>query len=241
MIYKNNQIPLYVQVKEDIIEKINNGTYKEGNKIPAEDELCLLYDISRPTLRQAIKGLVNDGKLIIKRGKGTYVAEPRFESFLIDRFVSFASELKDKNILFRDKIIEFKVIKPSQEITEILNLDPNDKVIHYNRVRYIKNEPFYNTKAYIPEKICPDFMNDKIENQSVFSILKGKYKLDFYKTKRYLVPAIATLEESKLLHIGPRMPIHYLETFIYDHKLNPIGYFKDYFRGDMCRFTFEIK
>ena len=54
---------MYLKIKCDLLEKINNGTYKEGDLIPTEIELSEIYDVSRPTVRQAIQLLVDDGYL----------------------------------------------------------------------------------------------------------------------------------------------------------------------------------
>ena len=241
MINKNSQIPFYLQIREDILVKIDNGVFKPEEKIPSEEELCKYYNVSRPTIRQAIKELINDGKLIIKKGKGTYSIKQKFESLLIDKIASFADELKQNKIPFNDNIIEFKIIKPNDEIANILEISSESDVIYYNRVRSIENEPLYNTRGFIVRDLCPSFINEKIENQSVFYLLEHKYNLDFYRIKRYLQPISTGIEQSKLLEINVGIPIHFLETIIYDKNSKPIGYFKDYFRGDKSKFTFEIR
>jgi GntR family transcriptional regulator len=241
MINKNSQIPYYLQVRENLLKKIDDGVFKPEEKIPSEEELCKYYNVSRPTIRQAIKELINDGKLIIKKGKGTYAIKQKFESLLIDKIVSFADELKQNKIPFNDNIIEFKIIKPNNEIANILEISPDSDVIYYNRIRSIENEPLYNTRGFIIRDLCPGFINEKIENQSVFYLLEHEYNLDFYRIKRYLQPISTGIEESKLLEISVGIPIHYLETIIYDKNSKPIGYFKDYFRGDKSKFTFEIR
>ena len=61
MINKFSSVPLYNQLIELLLQKINDGEYKAGEKIPSEQDLCEMYDISRPTVRQAIKELVQKG------------------------------------------------------------------------------------------------------------------------------------------------------------------------------------
>jgi len=241
MINKNSQIPFYLQVRDDILKKIEDGIFKNEEKIPSEEELCSIYDVSRPTIRQAIRELLNDGKLIIKKGKGTFVIKKKFESLLVDKIVSFADELMQKKIPFKDSIIEFKIIKPSTEIAGILEINTEEDVIYYNRIRSIENEPLYNTKGFIINKICPNFINEKIENQSVLNLLESKYNLDFFIIKRYLQPILATMALANLLEIGENTPIHFLETIIYDSDIKPFIYCKDYFRGDKSKFTFKIR
>ena len=67
-------IPLYLQVKVILLEKIENGEWKPGTMIPTEMELMRTYSVSRTTVRQAIQDLVVSGKLIRHAGRGTFVA-----------------------------------------------------------------------------------------------------------------------------------------------------------------------
>lgn len=55
--------PLYKNVYKDLLNKVSNGFYKQGETIPTELELAELYQVSRPTIRQAVQLLVNDGYL----------------------------------------------------------------------------------------------------------------------------------------------------------------------------------
>ena len=58
-----NKIPLYYQLAAKIEEQINDGVFEKGDKIPSERELCVLYNVSRMTVRLAIDELVRQGKL----------------------------------------------------------------------------------------------------------------------------------------------------------------------------------
>lgn len=62
-------------VSETIVEQILNKSWKAGEKIPGENELAAMFNVSRTSIRQAISQLVGKGILSIKRGEGTYVNE----------------------------------------------------------------------------------------------------------------------------------------------------------------------
>ena len=53
--------PLHLTIRQDIFNKIQNGTYEVGIIIPKEDDLAKKYNVSRPTIRQATQALVNEG------------------------------------------------------------------------------------------------------------------------------------------------------------------------------------
>ena len=63
-------MPLYYQLKEIFLDKIENELLKEGDMIPSENELQQIYDVSRATVRKAIQLLVNEGFMEKKKGRG---------------------------------------------------------------------------------------------------------------------------------------------------------------------------
>ena len=67
---------LYTSIKEDLLVKIKNGTYAEGDVIPSEVDLAKEYGVSRPTIRQALHILTSEGYLDRRKRRGTIVADP---------------------------------------------------------------------------------------------------------------------------------------------------------------------
>ncbi len=68
--------PRYQQIAQMLRAQIGNGTYKVGDTLPTEHELCALYDISRHTVRDALRLLTDEGLVSRKRRAGTVVTAP---------------------------------------------------------------------------------------------------------------------------------------------------------------------
>ena len=81
--------PLYMQLKEKIVEKIHTGQWVAGSKIPTEHQLCQEYQLSRITVRQALESLANDGYIVRQQGRGTFVSSPKIDTKL-STFYSFS-------------------------------------------------------------------------------------------------------------------------------------------------------
>lgn len=79
----SSEKPLYLQLKEHIKSEINMERYMPGQKLSTETELCEEYGVSRITARRAITDLVEEGVLIKKQGKGTFVREVKHKRELI--------------------------------------------------------------------------------------------------------------------------------------------------------------
>ncbi|MDX9909733.1 MAG: GntR family transcriptional regulator, partial [Mariniphaga sp.] len=72
----NETVPQYRKLSELLREHIVSGVYEEGDLLPSENELCTVYGITRPTVRQALDVLVKDGLILKKQGKGSIVRKP---------------------------------------------------------------------------------------------------------------------------------------------------------------------
>ncbi|MCM3676669.1 FadR family transcriptional regulator [Peribacillus simplex] len=72
-ISKTNRLSLVEQVVSQIESLIESGEWKIGNQIPPEMDLIQQFDVSRNTLREAVRSLVYAGLLVTKQGKGTFV------------------------------------------------------------------------------------------------------------------------------------------------------------------------
>ena len=74
--FAKNGIPLYIQLKETLLEDIKLN-YKVNDIIPAEGKLERKYEVSRITVRKAIEELEKDNIVVKKQGKGTFVQEQK--------------------------------------------------------------------------------------------------------------------------------------------------------------------
>jgi GntR family transcriptional regulator len=71
-----DQRPLYAQASEALKDLVRHGGYAAGDRLPSEIELSQRMGISRPTLREALRQLEEDGVIVRRHGVGTFVAAP---------------------------------------------------------------------------------------------------------------------------------------------------------------------
>lgn len=100
-------IPVYIQIKEDIINKIRLGIWKENEKIPSELKLMEEYGVGRGTVREAIKLIIDEGYLYIKKGIGTFVAQKEV-GVSVEPFVSLTYFIKMRGLNITTKVLEKK-------------------------------------------------------------------------------------------------------------------------------------
>ena len=166
MIDKNSPIPVYYQLKNDFMKKIANGVWKVGNCISSERELCEIYGVSRMTVRQAIGELVQDGILVRKKGKGTFVCEQKVNQ---KDMMSLTEMIKISGRTLETKVVEFEIIDTPENMQDIFTLD---KLYKISRKRIVDNECIALEIVYIPVDYC-GHINKKMLEGSLYKILEG--------------------------------------------------------------------
>ncbi|MCR3760448.1 GntR family transcriptional regulator [Clostridium felsineum] len=199
-ISKDNPVPIYYQIKEILLEMIENEELKYGDTIPTEREICEFQGVSRMTVNKAILELVNQGILYREQGKGTFVAKPK-EMKELKYLKSFTEEMKEKGLDVEVKILSFQVKQATKQVKIMLNMAEEDnKVIEIKRLRISNNEPVAIETAYIPHNLCPDMTKEMIEGKSLYNIFRDKYKYYPDKAKQTIEPIMLNEYERTLLN-----------------------------------------
>lgn len=127
----NKESPIYLQIKNHIIESIKKGDLKKGSKLPSTRESCRILNVSRNSVIAAYEELESENIIITKRGIGTFVmAENKNESegYKIDYTLltnNYANTLLSHDIIknelpYKKGMISFKSIAPE---SSLFNLD----------------------------------------------------------------------------------------------------------------------
>jgi len=240
VIRRDSPVPYYYQLEEFLREQIENGTWKPGQQILSEAELCEAFDVSRTVVRQALNELVHEGLLYRRRGKGTFVAEPKIRESLVQHLTGFYEDTVALGLKPSTKVLEQKVIPAPPKIADGLGIREGEPVTMIDRLRFVDGEPIVLVITYVPQKICPELINEDLSTQSLYAILEQKYGLELVYGRRTLEAVAATEEEAKLLEIDEGDPIILLRSISYLKDGRPIEYFKARHRGDRSRFEVEL-
>lgn len=238
-INKYSNVPLYCQLKNLIIEKIENGEFEADTKIPSEQDFCVQYDISRPTVRQAINELTATGQLYKLRGKGTYVSSQKVYINVKD-YTGFTDSILDckdpnaKNILSIDVLSAQEITK----VAEVFSLRPDNKVefavITYTNT--LSNDTISLNISYIPLSLFPEICEDIREGRD---ILRGKYPLVPNNAKTLLDIISTDQREAVYLKLQPGQPLIRINNVLYSKSGQPVEYIVTKYRADKTRLQFE--
>src|SRR5580658_7468185 len=131
---RTSPIPLYFQIAENLKQAIEEGTIKPGERLDNELDLTERLGVSRPTVRQAVQRLVQQGLVVRRRGLGTVVVAPR-----ILRPVALTSLYDD---LAADQrapttaVLALEEIAADDELAQVLSLAAGTPVLSIERLRF---------------------------------------------------------------------------------------------------------
>lgn len=238
MIDKTVPIPIYFQLKELLLKEIKNGTYPSGSMIPTEQELSEIFDISRTTIRHAISELVQEGWLYRVKSKGTIVSKPKITQNFIQTVKSFNQEISSNGRVPSTKVLELKVIPASDEVAKALQLQPGEKVIFLDRLRFADDEPIVVATTYLSYERCKQVLDHDFVHESLYTILGVSDKTGIHMIRRIVEACSAISSDVKLLDIHQHQPVQQFTSIGYNMFQEPIEYTIARYRGD--RNSFEV-
>lgn len=239
LLNENSRVPFYYQVKQHFKKKIDSGEWKAGEMLPYESQLCKRLNISRIVVRQAYQELKNDGYITSKKGKGTFISEPKIYTNWMQNFLGFYENMKNLGYDIKNTILEQKMIKATKEVAQALQLNKDDKVNLIKRLHNVNGEPFYLSTNYLPYRLFPDLISEKLD-MSIYKVLEKKYGLEIIKSRRYLDGGTATAEEAGYLKIDEGDFVFRIESLSFLRNNIPFEYFNSTHIGKQTRLIIDI-
>jgi DNA-binding GntR family transcriptional regulator len=243
VINKYSNVPLYSQLKHLIIEKIESGEFPEESKIPSEQELCDQYDISRPTVRQAISELTNNGYLYKEKGKGTFVAKAKTKVD-IKNFSGFTDSILDSQDPGQHNILSIRAIKLGDApcLENAFGSQGHAQDTAFAEVRFItteRNSTLSYNVSYIPLQLFPEIIEDIKAKKPSYDILRGKYPLLPVKTRSSLEVVYTDQSEAQYLQVQTGHPLIRIENLLYSKSGQLVEYVVAKYRADKSQLVFE--
>lgn len=235
---RRSSVPLYVQVKQALEGQIDQAGWRPGDRIPSEPELCRVFGVSRPVVRQALLELSHEGLLIRKKGLGTFVAEPRITTrSLVHSLVGFFQEMDAKGLTPVTEVLEQSMFPAGARVGQQLGIEPTTPVIKITRLRFVRGEPVVLVTSYLPYELCPDLLTADLRRQSLYAFLQEAYGLTLAGGRRVIEAALAGEQDAARLGVPAGSPLLRLESVSVLGDGRPMEYFHGLFRS---RFEVEL-
>ena len=236
---KKPGMPLYLQIYEHLLQKIEEGIWPEESMIPTEAELCKEYSVSSITVREAIKLLVKEGKLSRTAGKGTFIT-PQKLVHKLNRFFSFTRWANQHGLRPASRVLRVETMDCDSHIAGHLSISEKDPVIRVERLRLGDDQPLMLEVIWIPEYLCPDLHLKNLSNVPLNDILNNEYGIPLVKAIESIEPRSTDEYTSHMLGIGKDVLLLYVEHTAYTKKNKIVYFVSSTYRCDKVKFTIEL-
>lgn len=231
---RNSANPLYKQLVARIRAEIENGVYEIDSRIPSEQELCEKYEVSRITVRKALEELSEEGLLVRRQGKGTFVSVPSME-IDVKPITSFHDACRLVGRVASSKVLGARSVKATKEDVIELKVPSESRVVEIDRLRYADDEPVILERNHF--SFVYSYLLESDLRGSLYSLLRS-YGIEPSKASHDVSLISADENKASLLGIEVGSPLLFLHEVIYDQKGRPLHISHQYIRGD--KFTLKL-
>lgn len=239
MIKKAYIPPVYIQIKDILIEKINSGEIKSGSQLPSEREISETYKISRMTARSALTQLVDLGYAYRVKGKGTFVRFPNLERDFV-KLSGFSQMLSSKGIKPSNKVVKSGIIEADKKIATLLETTIGTKVYEIVRVRYGDNIALALEYSYLPVSLFDNLLQYDFESNSLYKVIEDIYEHKLKFSKQWIKITTLYKNEARMLDVIEHTPAFLLESISYDMDERVVEATRSLNIGDRTTFYTEL-
>lgn len=196
-------VPLWIQVADRLEAAIREGALPPGERLPNELVLADRFGVSRPTLRQAVDRLIEQGLLVRRRGVGTTVAGARFHRPL--ELTSLFDDLVASGEVPTTEVVSFDEERAEGAIAAALGLAEGEPIVHFRRLRRAGGNPLSVMENWLPRANC-GFGPSELTESGLYALLRAQGLVP-HIAEQTIGARLATRVERRSLGGGERLVV----------------------------------
>lgn len=232
--------PLYLQVENEIRQRIATGEYAVNSQIPSEEELCDAFGVSRITVRRSVQDLVELGLLRKCRGRGTFVAVPKNVVEPARGDGGFSTFVVDTNRSLPRRILGKQILPADERMASRLGMSVGDEVLNVRRLMTEGDAPMAIDSLYVSARRFPNLLRELSGDASFYHILREQYHVSLGDSELVMDVSTARPDEARLLGCIVGSPLFILQKDKRDADGAPLHYSKTIIRGDRVTYHFSV-
>src|SRR5215207_6218112 len=189
----------YVQIEEELAERIRAGILRPGDRIPPERALADQMQVSRMTVRQALGRLADRGLLVREQGRGTFVSEPKLTQSL-SHLSGFYDQMISQGIVPTSRLLSGEQILASTALAQVLDLRIGEPLYKVVRLRLGGGVPLALETSFFPARLVPGLLEQDLERNSIYRLME-RYDARPVRAVQSLEPVPARDQDAELLEI----------------------------------------
>ncbi len=227
--------PTSDQVRQQILDLVQRGALRPGQRLGAERSLAEELGVSRASLRQALGWLEDAGvvRRVPGRSGGIFVAGSKVERDL-SRIVGVPMLLRDQGFAAGTRVVSVGVRPAGTQAAEALNIEAGSFIVDLVRIRFADQAPISLEQAMLPADRVPDLPAKDLSG-SLYELLDREYGIRPGEAIERIEVAAAGPQEAAILEISANQPVLAITRTTTDPDGVVFEYSRDLFRADRTR------
>jgi len=236
------------QVEQILIDRIKNGIYPPGGKMPTEEMLAEEFDVSRATIRAAFNAMTANHIIVRRHGVGTFVSQAAQLANPLDQSIDFLELITSSGFSADFTELLSRIINPQEDVLHKLDLDADGRVLEVHKVFTANGNPVVYSLNYIPEWVFQDSISaDQVlvpgATEPFFRFFRNlcKCELKYYLSDVYVgMPSDYPLINEPM-NVSQDTPILVIDEVGFDIQERPVNYAIEYLPGNRMQFSLVRK
>lgn len=211
---------LVEQVRDSLLDDLIAGKLAPGAKLANENELADRFGVSRATVRDAVRGLMDAGYLARRHGSGTYVTSAPRTRHPLETTVSYTAMIREAGHKPAETILSKGVRPPAEAERDLLGLANGESVIEVERIRLAGRRPVIYSLDRIPVGMLGDYSDEALDS-SLYALLQDAGHQVAHASAQ-LIPTVANAKLARLLVVKRGTPLLHIDQVDFDQRGRPV-------------------
>ncbi|HVB73316.1 MAG TPA: GntR family transcriptional regulator [Ktedonobacteraceae bacterium] len=225
------------QLHDMLLDMLRDEQYKAGSTIPSEMELAERFHVSRATIREALKGLVQEGLLDCRHGIGYFVLSR--EAVIhrpITQWQSVTDLMADMGYTVENRVLRVREESPPPHVRRALQLEEGQTVVQLERVRISRDEPLIYSIDIFPRAFISGLLQEQDWSGSLMSLFDERWHAHIVSSRAKI--SAVTLSPQVCVEIGVPAQTAWLcmEQLNVTKDGRPVLFSRDYHKGENFEF-----
>ena len=230
--------PLYSTLSLALMDVIKTKG-KAHEKMLSEREITKVYNVSRTTVRTALKELETLGFIYKRHGKGTFISNQWKERQNLLEGYSFTEQMKELGKVPTTKITSLDCYEADEFIAPLIGIEAGDKLFRLKRIRYADGIPLMKETTFLPYDVFKGLTKTLLEGHSLYDVFASKFNQQIHYADEEFSASILSAEEAEALNVDPHGACLRFRRTTLNHENRIIEYTISVARSD--QFFYKVR
>ena len=225
------------QLHDMLLDLLRDEQYEAGSSIPSEFELTERFNVSRATIREALKGLVQEGLLDCRHGKGYFVLSR--EAVIhkpITQWQSVTDLMADMGYTVENRVLRVREDSPAPQVRRALQLENGQTVVQLERVRISQGEPLIYSIDIFPRAFISGLLQEQDWSGSLINLFDERWRLHIVSSRTRIRAVVLSPELCAEIGVPAQTAWLCMEQLNVTKDGRPVLFSQDYHRGENFEF-----